>query len=432
MKRKDFIASFLAFSIQFGLFYFHILFYYLKIPWNANLTIIFYSALTIIILCQLCSSKSYFRSANSLDIFFFFFITIICASLCLENLSISLKIRVCAYLCFMVFAPYMCGSLISYSKIKKFQNLVLFFSLVILPLLVFDHLVTPDTGRGRSIFFDLEYSPLMIGSLLSWALIIQHLKLLFFLNSNKNKNYLIIFIYLMFLITLVVFLVWVSARGWLIAGISGTILITVTKKQEKKWQKFVVILIILFAAGVSLRWLDLLDNRFGKVYSIARESVFLQSHQIDTSITNSSSNLILNKVNCLSIVNDNSISIRLNLYREAMEIFLQRPLLGVGVSSFGLYSCLGPEVYPHSTILQILSELGLLGICVYSILIILTFTKLLSIKRKIMIGYESSSIDFLISLFLISLIADQIYGNYLISITSWLIIGITAGLKKID
>ena len=64
-----------------------------------------------------------------------------------------------------------------------------------------------------------------------------------------------------------------------------------------------------------------------------------------------------------------TIAIRLKLYGQALELFLERPLTGVGVGRFGLHTDLHEELTtPHSTLFQVLAELGLPGAVAFALL----------------------------------------------------------------
>jgi O-antigen ligase len=59
---------------------------------------------------------------------------------------------------------------------------------------------------------------------------------------------------------------------------------------------------------------------------------------------------------------DDTVALRWVLYRQAFELFLAMPLAGTGAGRFGLHTPLNEELTtPHSTLLHVLAELGLLG-----------------------------------------------------------------------
>lgn len=59
--------------------------------------------------------------------------------------------------------------------------------------------------------------------------------------------------------------------------------------------------------------------------------------------------------------------IRLDLWPAAWNLFIEKPILGIGVGQFPALS--GFEIYPHNGFLSILVELGLVGFLVYAMLV---------------------------------------------------------------
>ena len=61
--------------------------------------------------------------------------------------------------------------------------------------------------------------------------------------------------------------------------------------------------------------------------------------------------------------NDNSLSARFTFYKDAIDNFLSTPFVGIGFGSFGA-TLYGQDIrmYPHNVLLEILVELGALGV----------------------------------------------------------------------
>ena len=129
---------------------------------------------------------------------------------------------------------------------------------------------------------------------------------------------------------------------------------------------------------------------------------------------------------------NNSVAIRWVLYSEAMAMFQEHPYIGVGASRFGERSCIGPGGYPHSTMLQGFAELGLMGGGLVAGLLVLAGVTL---ARPFLPGRQGSnwSADvFVLALFIMFVVADQIYGNYFMSVGTWLMAGIAASIRAHD
>lgn len=122
----------------------------------------------------------------------------------------------------------------------------------------------------------------------------------------------------------------------------------------------------------------------------------------------------------------NSIADRWIHYRSAWEIFLAKPLVGVGANSYGFYSCAGPGWYPHSTILQVLAELGILGGLLYFPLLLMVVS--VPIKRYLATTDMplKENMSWLLAYMALQITISQFNGNYFMSASLYFIIGIAA------
>jgi O-Antigen ligase len=133
---------------------------------------------------------------------------------------------------------------------------------------------------------------------------------------------------------------------------------------------------------------------------------------------------ILGEEACASV--KDSISDRWVHYQTALAIFLSSPLAGVGANRYGHYSCTGPGWFPHSTILQVLAELGILGALVYGLLILAAVYAILQryfssdhLMTKVIAGWVLAYLAF-------QLATNQLYGNYFMSAGLYFVIGIAS------
>ena len=104
----------------------------------------------------------------------------------------------------------------------------------------------------------------------------------------------------------------------------------------------------------------------------------------------------------------NSSDIRMALYSKAIDLFMAHPLFGVGLHNFAENFC--PTTFPHSTLLQIASELGLAGLILTGFLLYHLLPGMISAGRT---SDENDSTHGLILMVLLicSLMVDQLYGN---------------------
>jgi O-antigen ligase len=100
---------------------------------------------------------------------------------------------------------------------------------------------------------------------------------------------------------------------------------------------------------------------------------------------------------------------RFNLFKIAFNYFTTHPLLGNGIGSFGyLFSGYDIRLYPHNIILEVISELGILGFLLLIIPILGTFLKVYKYSRKEVDDYIKITTILLIYYFINSLISGDI------------------------
>jgi O-antigen ligase len=100
---------------------------------------------------------------------------------------------------------------------------------------------------------------------------------------------------------------------------------------------------------------------------------------------------------------------RTHLYETSFDAFINHPLLGNGIGSFG-YLLSGQDIrdYPHNVILEIMSELGLLGLVLFSIPIIITFIKFYKYVKHENCNYLKITMVLFIYYFLNSLVSGDL------------------------
>lgn len=145
-----------------------------------------------------------------------------------------------------------------------------------------------------------------------------------------------------------------------------------------------------------------------------------------------SANPILGMDSCAAILkNQDSIQIRKVFLGEAIELILERSLLGIGAGAFGDHSCLPAQGMPHNTVLHTFAELGLAGGLLF---IGFLMASLIVLFRAIKWSDDKVQPVFLGVLMLLGLhiLVDQIQGNYFFAIGFYLFAGITAAIQAGD
>lgn len=114
---------------------------------------------------------------------------------------------------------------------------------------------------------------------------------------------------------------------------------------------------------------------------------------------------------------NNTIAERRGLYGEAFTQFITHPLTGVGTGRFGVESSLKePLTTPHSTVFQVLAELGLLGAVPF---FLLGAVLLLFAVRLLASDYQIGAL--IAALWMYFVIYDQISANYITSLRYYLL-----------
>jgi len=301
-----------------------------------------------------------------------------------------------------------------------------------MPLMLIDRSTSPMQVTGRWPFFGLNHGALLLGSLIASTLIVLCVRILGFRNvDERNSRYRLIFLYGLVGIA-TVFLVWVTARGWLLAGLVGVSVACLSARHRFFFVRTGLLAAVLAMVGLSMVALPKLEPQFGRLYA---ESVDLSSQPVFYSGGGrqilGEAVPILGEASCQPIKEGvNSIAIRWVLYQEAMAMFLENPIFGVGAARFGEQSCTGPKGFPHSTIFQVLAELGVSG---GGMLIGMLIIAAVTLLRRILSNMHRanwSTDAFSLAFLAMFLGADQIYGNYFLSVASWMMLGIVASMRS--
>jgi O-antigen ligase len=159
-----------------------------------------------------------------------------------------------------------------------------------------------------------------------------------------------------------------SARGPLIFYIFSILVVTmlgfksnqnVNKKFRTSYVLISVSLLILIItnAGVFQSVISLLQNTIG------RFSAFLSS------------------------TGGESVSTRLELYYQAIDMFSENIFIGYGLGSFGLYvTGMDVKLYPHNILLELLSETGVVSVLILFMFVLSLFKKLINNDVIVMIS----------------------------------------------
>ena len=223
-------------------------------------------------------------------------------------------------------------------------------------------------------------------------------------------------------------MVWISSRGSVVAVMLGVIVLFLFSSFFG-WKKKTAILSLLGLSTV-VAFSVSFQNKYHKEYyqqllvppSMSLNKIPLDAVQLEYGKP------ILGEATCNNV--SSSISDRWIHYRTAWEIFLAKPLTGVGANSYGFYSCRGPGWFPHTTILQVLAELGLIGGLLYFPLIwIMFWVPITRYKSGVNVPFKAN-MSWLLAFVVLQFTTSQFNGNYFMSAGLYFAMGLAASFFK--
>ncbi len=123
---------------------------------------------------------------------------------------------------------------------------------------------------------------------------------------------------------------------------------------------------------------------------------------------------------------DPSANARLEAWDDAGELFQAHPLVGAGAGSFSV-SGIGRFLrYPHNLVLEISAEQGLVGLTLFTVLVVTVLTRLLSACAAIrrLPGGDVTAPLIVLALLLFSLVNAMVSGDLNDGRMLWLTLGV--------
>jgi len=241
-----------------------------------------------------------------------------------------------------------------------------FIGSIIIEIQVIIEFLKQGAPLGRFYYFDIHPVPLTMLGVVGLGIII--LLIIF----KKIKFYLFLPLFLLNFITVILS----SSKGPIISLIFSIVLFLPLIIRKLKLFK------LFFIGGI----------------------VWFLIYIISMTQFNASLILILNRF--LNIGIDESTSDRLYLYNESWTYFSKNPILGIGVSG------LGPNLYPHNILLELLSENGLLIFSLFILLVLMLAKKYFDNVLKKSTRVETNIALFISLLSLFSLFFSWTYIDH--------------------
>mgnify|MGYP006271666477 FL=1 len=106
---------------------------------------------------------------------------------------------------------------------------------------------------------------------------------------------------------------------------------------------------------------------------------------------------------------------RLSNAKIALDLFLQNPLQGAGIGGFNAYSVQMEDIekfkYPHNIIIEVMAELGTLGLILFLSILVPAFRHLFRLKKKYWNSRYDTLPNVMISFLLFTFMAAMTSGN---------------------
>lgn len=406
-------AMLLLFGMVFGFAAFHIA----GVTWVPLATHAFYGALLVWGILLLLLHWRRLLPWVLADVLFLAFLILLSMSLVSMNSDVRFYAKL---LPFLVLLPYLLGRLSGEADAGLFLRLLPWLGVLLLLLCAIDYWWVPDAlpVHSRIRFFGMDHSPLLIAQLIAAALLALTLTLL--QPAAPDGVFRRPALPWILFAAMAMALVLIAARGVLVA-VAVALLVTVAAMPAAWLRK--LRLLACFALAVLVAYV-LLPSAQAKFYKrlVVENAGVVVDNAIAPSVGSSPANPA-----CKPFQSGmNSVVMRLILYREALDLSLRHPLLGVGAGNFGDHSCAGPKSYPHSTVLQAFAELGVAG---GGLLLALLASALVAAARALF-GSRIAATEAVLWLGLLALfgVTDQIYGSYFMAAGSFFMFGVCARL----
>lgn len=428
-----------AAGLLFGMVFCLAISFFVGLPWSQLATIAFYGVLLVWIGLLVMQQREAVRDFGLIDKLFYAFVLVALMSLAANDIHDIVVQKYLKFLPFMVLVPFLCGRLMRPRDIRIFAVFLAWAGPAILILALVDYWVNLADIKiySRWRFFGHDHTPLLIGFVLSGSMV----ALAFHFFTAKAIRSGSLMLYQLAILTglgvQIMAIVLIAARGALLGGLLGVACLTLTMRGTPIARRvFFLGYVTVMVALVSFA-LPKPQMQFYARLMTSPDRVLIASNAKSGSIglvgpeQTVKAIPILGQASCKPFeVGTNSVAMRWVLYQEAIAVFMNWPWIGAGAALFGRNSCSGVSGFPHSTILQSFSELGIVGGLLY---IGLVATGGAVIIRRLLHNsalQESHVASLCLALLTFYLFTDQVYGNYFMAVGTYFLIGVSASTQS--
>ncbi|HWA70596.1 MAG TPA: O-antigen ligase family protein [Rhizomicrobium sp.] len=401
------LATFCLFFVLFGQLCFNAIFYYLHISGVATLV---WGCLYLFAANKMARNAGNARFTE-IDLLF----GACMAYVLFDYLILGESSAGAFYSSFAMFmvGPYFCGRAMGNFFTPDKLRYLYAFAAVMLFLMLFEFARDPSLlsqerlqifrpeGDARTIAGATDF---YIASLYCSTFLVIFLFLILAPKELKPRGIRRIGLYLLAFVSFVIAAVW-GSRGGLLAlmAVSGMVLLRHVSFRSPKTYLVIVALILFVVGG----YYALPPTRQELIQEIPAGLAALGD--------------------AACVISGDSVLAHITLYREGIRLFSESPLFGVGASNFGLHFC-GDTIEmggPHSTILHLLSEYGLVGALIWSLWF---FSVVLTFKRadRRYEGEQKLMLRIIFLLWLYEFLALQTSGNLYVDYQPYIFTGMLA------
>jgi len=420
-------TAILLYGIAFGF----AMWTYLGLEWQRNHTIALYlstAVWAIVVIVRRWRAVDF--SINRLDIFLCAFLLLVLGSAAAHWWEGT--INYLKFIPFFMIIPYLLGRTMNAQDAHLFRTILVGMGGVLLLLMPLEYWRNSQPGflyvnSPAPILFGQSHGVMLTGLMFS-AAILALVSFLFLpkvsnTGSRGYEKWVRLIGYLM-LAAMASAMVWISSRGSGVATVMGMIALFLFSS-FLGWKKKIA---ILFYIGLFtlVAFMFLFQNKYHKEYyqQLFQRPIVTQNEVPRQVAPLEYGKPILGESICKDI--PNSISDRWIHYRSAWEMFLAKPLTGVGANAYGFYSCTGPGWFPHTTVLQVLAELGVLGGLLYFSLIWSVFRVPFTKVRSDVDVLAKANMSWFLSFIILQFTTSQFYSNYFMSAGLYFAVGLAA------
>lgn len=422
--------------LLYGIVFLYATTYYVGVPWQRAYTVALYSAVAAWGAFVLFSRIRWRRpSPNLLDLLFAAFWVSVLISIAFNWWSDTR--RQLTFMPFFFILPYLLGRMMSAEDGYKLRGIIICMGLVLLPLIMPEYVRVlkyglPYENSPTPWLFDQGHGVMLSGLLLSTAYLGVVSVLLSpadphnpsLLTSRKGR-----YLAYAILLTIIVTIGWISSRGPALSGILGMLVLFLLAPRSSRRRKFEILLIAALGLAIAIGH-SLQRKANAEFYALLLQPPVVVSPVTENTRASSQDPVaktsILGANACKRIVD--SVSDRWVHYKQAVAIFLAMPLFGAGANHYGFYACTGPGSFPHSTILQVFAELGIIVGLIYCTLIVMTVFTLLQ-RRHVDSPSAEPIWSWFVAFAIAQLLIAQLNGDYFISAALYFVIGVAASAK---